>query len=96
MPAATPASDVPWALEIANPGNSRQFLQCTPATVAGGAVAGLRINWFCFPLGRFAFRNPVGYAIGDLQIAADKPWTVFYESTGSSQAVEVPIVAVWR
>jgi len=94
---ATPArDDVPWALEIANPGNSHQLLQCTPVTGADGAVVGLRINWFCFPLGRFDFRNPVCYAIGDLQAAADKSWTIFYESTGSSLAVEVPVVAVWR
>jgi hypothetical protein len=94
--ASPPGSNVPWALEIANPDDPAQPLQCVAAPWATGAVAGMRINWTCIPLGHFSLRNPVGYAIGNLQVAGGKPWTVFYVAASSSQAVEVTVITVWR
>ncbi len=91
-----PRSNIPWALEIANPANPTQLLQCVVATWATGVVAGLRINWVCIPLGQIDLRDPVGYAIGNPQVAGDKPWTVFYAAASSSQAVEVTVMTVWR
>lgn len=92
-PPATTTGVTPWALEIRNPADSTQILQCAFSGGAGRVVAGMRINWQCSRPGQ---KDPVGYAIGDPHISTDKPWTVFYEPLTSSEAVEAVISVVWR
>jgi hypothetical protein len=92
-PPATTTGVTPWALEIRDPANSTQILQCAFSGGAGGVVAGMRINWHCSRPGQ---KDLVGYAIGDPRTSTDKPWTVFYEPSTSSEAVEAVVSVVWR
>lgn len=97
---ATPKASIgpiPWALEITDPANTGQILQCG---FAGGTsaitVAGMRANWDCFRKGQYNPRGFVGYALGAPQPATAKPWTVYYAGTNSSQAVTAKVLTVWR
>lgn len=92
-PPATTTGVTPWALEIRDPTNSTQILRCVFSGGTGGVVAGMRINWHC---SRPDQKDPVGYAIGDPHISSDKPWTVFYEPSNSSEAVEAVVSVAWR
>lgn len=88
---------IPWALEITDPANTSQILQCgfaggTSATI----VAGMRANWDCFRKGVYNPGGFVGYALGAPQPATDKPWNVYYIGRNSSQAVEAKVLTVWR
>jgi len=87
---------VPWALEIKNPNNSQQFLDCGFAGgTAAEIVAGLRANWDCFRQGQENPRGFAGYALGTPKTKTSQ-WTVFYAPKNSSQALEAKIIIAWR
>ena len=87
---------VPWALEITDPANPSEILDCG---FAGGTavqiVAGMRANWLCFRQGQFDPHGFVGYALGAPQTGTNQ-WTVFFARPNSSQAVEANVLIAWR
>jgi len=85
----------PWAIEILDPLDASNQLECANAQGATGFVAGQHVLWICFANGQFSPQHIVGNVIGNLQISKDKPWTAFYERRDSSQAVETSVVTVW-
>jgi hypothetical protein len=87
---------LPWAIEIINPGSPKELLRCVASSGGTGTVDGMRVNWVCGDSKPFQRQSPRGYAIGNLQVMDDKPWTVFYAGADSSQAVEATVVTVWR
>jgi hypothetical protein len=87
---------VPWALEITDPANPSQILDCGFAGgTAAQIVAGMRANWLCFRPGQFDPHGFVGYALGAPQTGTN-PWTVFFGRPNSSQAVEANVLIAWR
>lgn len=92
-PPATTTGVTPWALEIRDPAHPTQILRCTSTAGTSGVVAGMRINWHCYYPGQ---KDLVGYAIGNPHTSTDRPWTVFYEPSSSSEAVEAVISVAWR
>ncbi|MFI6494382.1 hypothetical protein [Streptomyces sp. NPDC050564] len=87
-----PHVEIPWGLEIQNPNNPREMIECS--SVAGGTVEflnGKPIYWKCLDrLGRH-----VGWAVGEVEKSKDGPWKVLFSGKRSDQLVQSPIKNLW-
>jgi hypothetical protein len=83
-------SSTAWALELLDPFHPKETLRCLMLTGAGDWIAGNRVNWSC------SNGSPKGYAVGDVNKRPDKPWTVLYMATGTSEGRDATVKTVWR
>lgn len=89
----TSIGPLPWALEIENPDDSSQELQCILISGTSDSIAGMRINWSCHMPG---LAQTAGYAVGAPQIFVDKPWVIYYAAVNTGQVVQAQVTTVWR
>ncbi|WP_280827241.1 hypothetical protein [Mycobacterium sp. OTB74] len=73
-------------MELLDPFHPKETLRCLMMTGTVNSVAGIPMDWAC---------STKGYA-GGLNKRPDKPWTVLYMETGTSEGRDATVKTVWR